>query len=533
MPTTTRPILTKKLTKKVKKIKEIKIEVKKLPFKVGCDPEFLLFFGTRALDASHIIRKMFPDSSGPHKIVNVGELGWDGASSTAELRPVPTDEIQVMVNNIGKLLSSLNAKVPTVDLTTLSIGSPIGGHIHVDAYKPRTATTPYKGYNEDNRAEIKRIENLLATYLLPIAASDHRVSALTRLRNGGYGKLTDMRYERKGGTQSEPIITCEIRGLTAEWMTTPELAYATFAYIATIWHEFSIRNLELSKNTFVTRSQDQNSTLHRMMLSDYKILERGISQSIRKTIKTFALYPQYKKEIDFILRPELVMKHKEAVGWNINTGWKLNKTIKKPKYSDLMSKNKAINNLKKENIPDIQEHFNIAYNDDYNVQMFSSAIVERIVGLNWQLKNDYFLFGFKKSIKGYGAISPDGKFYAVPENESLAVTKDTLQRMQTRSDDNSKPRIDPKTGKLRGYIKNRKIAIGIPYNLRAEHNTQSIIDLIYKIENNKLEAKEISEFVVNNNKEETEPNILDMCENSRRNINYVADDILQIINQNN
>lgn len=492
----TKKVAVKKKATKATKTKAVavaKAEEMTLPFSIGSDPEFLMFFGVRGLDASSIIETFFHNNGkyanegGGYKIPNVGNFGWDGASSTAELRPVATKKVSTMVENLRTMLTTVSEKIPTVDLTTLSIGSPIGGHIHVDSFLHTT-----NDYNTSaGRAEIARVENVLATYLLPLAASDHRISALNRLRGGNYGKLTEFRYERKGN-----VVTNEIRGLTAEWLTTPELAYATFAYIATVWHELKKRSLELSKAEFITRTKEQNQTLQRMMLSDYKIIERGISASIRKEIKSFELYPAFKEHIDFILYPEKVMEHKAAVGWNINTGWGLNK-VKKPSKRDLMSPVKATGILRKQNIPDIHQHFGLMYNDDFNVSLFSSAVAERIAGLNWQLKNDYFLFGFKKDVDGYAAMAPDKLMYVMPTNKTTTEIEQTLVKMQSRAKGRCMARIDPKTGQIRKSDNTSKIIIGIPYEDRANKDPKGLIELIYNIENKKLTPKASNTFSSN------------------------------------
>lgn len=500
-----------------------------LPFMIGSDPEFLMFFGNRGLDASNIINSFFENKSyiqegSGYVIPNVGNFGWDGASSTAELRPKATKQIGKMLAELRTMLEVIVEKIPTVDLTTLSIGSPIGGHIHVDSFMHR----PTEGATAK---EVTRVENIMATYLLPLSASDHRVSALTRLKGGNYGKLTDFRYENKGR-----VVTAEIRGLTAEWLTTPKTAYATFAYIVTVWHELSKRNIELYKDDFITKNKEQNQTLQRMMLSDFKIIEQGITRAIKKKIKTFELYPQFKTAIDWILEPEEVLRHKEKVGWNINTGWQLT-APKKPSKADLLNPNKAINILKKHKIPDINGHFGFMYNDDYNVNLFSTAISERIAALNWQLKNDYFFFGFKKSVEGYGAMSPDNKFYVMPSNQSTQDTINTMEKMQHRSVGSQIARIDPKTGKIRKANNNTKIIIGIPYNDRADKNTKNLVELIYKIENNKLVAKDASTFspTVTTAKEQTVSleNIVDTTSSRRSNTDpcYEVHDVINQINQ--
>lgn len=490
-----------KTTKKPTTTKSKKAVVTKnsvLPYKIGSDPEFLMFYGSRGLDASDIISNFFRNSTevrsadSGYKIENVGVFGWDGASSTGELRPVATDNIEVMVKNIGTMLSKISEKMPFVDLTTLSIGSPIGGHIHLDDFLHHLDGNRSNGIEVNNQREKTRVVRLMATYLMPVAASDHRVSAINRLNSNNYGKLYDIRFEKKG-----PAITAEVRGLTAEWMTTPKIAYATFAYLATVWHELKTRSLELSKDTNILRTEEHINQMHKMLLSDYKMIEETFCKHIHKQVKTFALYKQFQEEIDFICNPSLVMKEKERVGWNINNGWSLNTKTVKPTKSVLLGKKAVAQVMKTNDIPDVERHFAIPYNDDYNVAKFSTAISERIASVNWQLKNDYFLFGMMKGVEGYGVMNSAKEFFAIPHNRAHHATNETFERMLSRAHNRNifrGARIDPKNGSIREPMKNL-IIIGIPYKERSVDDTRSLIEIIWKIENKKLTPQSINQFV--------------------------------------
>lgn len=496
---------TTKATKKKKKavVSEVtvieatqpKIKNNTLPFMIGADPEFLLFYGSRGLDASTLIKNFFQNStfegvSAGYLIPNVGDFGWDGASSTGELRPVATKNIQTMVDNIGTMLKTMSEKMPYVDITTLSIGSSIGGHMHLDDFIHKRRSTYSDNIEEIIPKEEKRVIKVLSTYLIPVAASDHRVSALKRLKSERYGKLNDVRFDLKGD-----VITAEVRGLTAEWITSPKVAYATLAYVATVWEELKIRNSELAKNPLVIRTDEHLNQIHKLMLSDYKVIEETICKSIKKEIKTFKLYAQFKEEIDFILNPTAVMKEKEKYGWNINQGWGLTKTTKQPTKANLLNKKKLVEIMKTQDIPNVENHFTVNYNDDYNVAKFALAISERVAALNWKINNEYFLFGYKKGIEGYGASNTKGEFYCMPTNEELDTTIEKHSRMRSRAHDqvSGTSRIDPKSGKIKQPYTNLTV-IGIPYSDRAEDNINNLIELIWNIENNKTNAKPQSSF---------------------------------------
>ena len=71
-----------------------KIKAKReFPFMIGADPEFLMFHGAKAVDAKAVLTEFLKNkptilsAQAGFKIEGVGEIGWDGASSTGEIRP--------------------------------------------------------------------------------------------------------------------------------------------------------------------------------------------------------------------------------------------------------------------------------------------------------------------------------------------------------------------------------------------------------------------------------------------------------------
>ena len=484
---------------------------KKLPFKVGADPEFLIFHGVRALDAQNMMSAFFARKSGMrqaqmgYKIDKVGEIGWDGAASTGELRPEPSDSPAEVVNKIGTLIGTMHKHLPFLDYTTLSIGSPIGGHVHLDAPAELVQLGRGGASSTEQQKEMNRVQKLLASFLMPIVASEHRVSSNSRLAMD-YGRVDDMRWDQRGSQG-----TIEVRGMSAEWITSPKIAMATLAYMGVVWHELLKHNKELIKEKSILKTKGHIDAIQRMMLSDYKPIEDAIIRSMQKIVRGFELYPQFKEEIELILHPREAMAIKDKAGWNLTDGWKItsDKVRSQPTKKTLLSDKKVADRLKSADHTAIEQGFHVPYNDDYNMQLFAKAITDRIAGLNWKLSHEYFLFGLKKGIEGYAAMRTDNKkFYAIPLNQDKDKTQVSCEKMAGRfeQEQRNSVRIDPKTGKTRRNGSNQ-IVIGIPYSVRAENNTKSLVDLVWSIEHGKISPKELAEFEVEEAPAAKEPEV--------------------------
>jgi len=410
-----------------------KIKERKLPFKLGADPEFLLFHGNRALNARGLLESFLKSKTGlrggggGYRMEGIGEIGWDGASSTGELRPEPADSPEGITQNIELLIKTMHKHLPFLDYTTLSIGASIGGHIHIDVPNhlvqspgSNNSIRPTRTYApgeiqperpEDNtgtwglaprnitvreqQSEMNRITKLLATFVMPIIASEHRISSTGRLA-GSYGKADDIHWDRQNNGQG----TLEIRGMSAEWMTSPKTVLSTMAYFAVIMNEVVKHNKELILEQAILKTKGHINAVQQMMLSDYQIIEVAIVKSLAKTIQQFELYKMFKEEVDFIMHPHAVMAEKEKYGWTLTSGWDLNEQGKNPTKKDIFSNKKIASRLKNADHVAIEEGFSVPFNDDYNVALFAKSITDRIATINWKLTNEYFLFGLKKRNRG-------------------------------------------------------------------------------------------------------------------------------------
>lgn len=508
------PIAAAKMTNKNQKHMTTHIENKtarenkSLPFKIGADPEFLFFYGNRALNAQNIIEYFCKNATLPktnmgYKIGEHGSIGWDGHSSTGEIRPTASKNIYDVVNNIGAIIKTTHAMGPFIDMTTLSIGSPIGGHIHVDITDQllENGDTPYH-----TTRFMQKIQKLVATFLIPILASDHKICAANRTLNNSYGQQGDLRLSKPLGNNSQTT-TMEIRGPSAEWMTNPKIAAATLAYIGVVWNEIRENHTALAKTDIAIKNQMQITSLQHLVLSEYQPLMKMLIAPIAKQVKTFALYPQFKEEIDFILNVKAVYAEKEKNGWNLANGWGLQQSTS-PTKRTILSTQKTKQMLKDKNTDLFAPSLPILYNDDRNVSIFAETLREKIVAFNWGLKNTYFFFGLAKnanapmimrtqhittSTLSDNILTCTG--YTLPDNIAPDHIQSVMYGMNERSklrlNNLQKTLIDPKTGKKNKATKDI-IVFGLTYEMREEKNTRSFLETIWNLEHNKIKEKQFT-----------------------------------------
>lgn len=495
---------------------------KVFPFKIGADPEFLLFHGKRGLDAKSILTNFFKNKTNLQKmdygylIEDKGEFGWDGASSTGELRPNAEYDPKKLTENIGKLIETIHKELPFIDFTTLSIGAPIGGHIHLEIPKTLFGEN-FKGTNygypgDEITKKMNKLTKLIASFMMPIIASEHRISTSSRLATQ-YGRADDIKYESHG-SGSKMFLTAEVRGMSAEWITSPEVTYATLCYMGVIWNEVMKRSDELIKEKVMLKTKGHILSIQQMMLADYKPVEKGITNGIAKLVRQFEMYPQFKNEVEFILHPSDVLKTKEKAGWNMEKGW-IGKTKNGPSKKTLLSEKKVTEKLKSDQSL-IENTVGIPFNDDHNCNLFAQAISNRIALFNWKLNNNYFIYGLKKEIEGFAVMNQqNNKFYAIPTNNDKAKTIDSCMKMANKymQSTNSGIKIDPKTGKITTR-KSSAIVIGIPYSLRAENNVKPLIELIWGIEKGKIKEKTIDEFATPTTRKNAKTDAQEVVENS-------------------
>ena len=467
----------------------------KFNFKIGADPEFIMVMQGKKVDAKRTMELMLTNKKdltltrdgGGFTVKGKGQIGWDGASSTAEIRPEPNSDPQKVVNNLAKILQTTVKYIKICDMTTLSELSSIGGHIHFELPKGEIWTTQ----------KAIMVHKKMASFYLPILVSENKINLALRIRQG-YGKISDQRVERRfkylDGTQG---YTFEFRVPSAEWMTTPKLANATMAYMGVIYHEIINHPESFKKmNDMIYKTNKQGEALQTLAIQEFNLLTKAILNKAKKYVKTFEMYPKYKKEIDYIFSPKTIIKEKNKANYNIVKGWKLIEETKQPKKAEIMRiKTDKIQEIaKKKDFDSIKGIINIVHNDDTNVSLFVGALKNRIAAFDWKLNKNYCIFGMRKGINEIIAKNMGGDI--LKGNKQIKTQRDIDEignlfgKMTSKFGLNNTrytKTIDFKTGNPIDK-RNSTIIIGLPYEMRIEENIKKFLNLIWDLEKGKKEV---------------------------------------------
>lgn len=538
---------------------------RKFNFKLGADPEFVLTMQGRKVDAEQTMKLALKGkpgfkqatsmaSGGGYEIEPYGNIGWDGASSTAEIRPRPDYEPQKIIDNLAGIFKEFIKNMKLCDMSTLSEFSSVGGHLHLEIPK-----TDHQWGNE----KINKIHRQLASFYLPLLISENKTNLNIRLKQG-YGSLGDKRVENifKWQDGSEGY-TFEFRCPSAEWLTTPKLANATIAYMGVVYNEILNHSTNLKKFKDIIYTTDkQGDALQTLAIMDFNILTESILKKAKKYIRTFDMYPDYKEEIEYLFNPKQVIKDKIKAEYNIAIGWNL---IEKsfPKKSQILSSKKKIQGIaEKKNFDMIKGVVNINYNDDTNVAAFADSLKDRVAAFNWKLKNSYYLFGMRKGIEKMIAKNLKDEYLTGKDSFKTILDKNEMDKlfdkMNQKFNNNTgisrTATLDFATGKLKD-MRESIILIGLPYNMRIKENIKPFLNFIWSLEKGDIDPKikkedlllddqnlpvtqrgEIYKILTKQNNEPGEEVIIDTGSQSLRNHQRVINEMIQnneeIINNN-
>lgn len=460
-------------------------------FTIGADPEFNLIMQGRRIIANLSMKELLKkdpelkSSDMGYDYKSYGNIGWDGCSSTGEIRPKPAKKPEDVVENMEKMLKKFCEKAPLFDISTLSYFASVGGHIHFSVPKE---------YQTNNK--LANIHKKLASFYLPLMLSESKVNLQLRLKNG-YGKLTDYRTARYDGNgiNEDPgtdFNGYEFRSPSAEWITTKKLALATLAYLGVVYNEIinHPKKMKDLANLFY-HTEKQAEALQMLAISDFKVFTKMLFKNIKKAVRTFEFYPEYKEEVNYIFNPAKILEDKRKVSYNVVQGWNISPVIKQPNKKDLVNRKQISKLATKINLDLISELINIGYNNDLNVDLFAKNLAERIALYKWRLRNTYFLFGLRKGIQDFIAFDNRENIYRGQEMIMTTSDKDAALQLYRRMKDkyeysasNSRyPQnimtlindMDPeRVGKI--YL------IGIPYLLRIDHNINPFLCFIHDLE---------------------------------------------------
>lgn len=456
-------------------------ERKKFPFKIGADPEFNILIQDRHFKAESLFRSLFSSKLTAKEmgfsVPRAGAIGWDGNPDTGELRPLPADSPEALVGNIRELIKTIVNANKIFELSTLSDMGTVGGHIHLDL-------PPCQSQSEAQNLAMK-IHKKLSSLYIPLILGEDLVNLRTRSR-GSYGKITDWRIDQLNNNKW----LYEFRVPSAEWLTTERTALATIAYVATVYNEIINHPKNFSKlSRLVFKNEKQGLALQELASSHYMMLNESVTGKIKRNIKSFEFYPQYREEIDFVLTPAKVLKEKQEAGFNMTKGWKM-VNYKRPSKRQLFARvsDKQLKSLP--NLDMMTQIVPIKFNPDINVADFVSVLKQKIAVLDWKLDHIYFFFGLKQGIEDFIIKNKDGEYLygqeQIKTRADLSEMDKTFRRM-----DQKFPYLNTRAaGKLENENK-QYILIGIPYQLRLALKPREMLERVYEIEKGKADAVKV------------------------------------------
>lgn len=457
---------------------------KLFPFKIGADPEFNIVFNDNRLNAKNTLKVLLDknekikcnESKMGYELKNKGVIGWDGEHGTGEIRPEPANSPKRLTTNIGNLIRLITEKSTLFSILTSSINAPIGGHIHIEI-------------NDAIESKIKLIHKKLASFYLPLMLGEDCINMRIRNRSD-YGLINDHRVQRLNNGAK----TYEFRTPSAEWLTTPKICEATLAYVATVFNEIVNQPNNFAKSKeIIYKSEKQGEALQNLALSKYLSLSETVNNKIKKAIKTFEYYPAYKEQIDFIMNGKKVLKEKEKVEFNMIKGWEM-QNIKVPTKRELMNDKKVKEIITKIDadkfgklITKVQHNKN-----DQNTIMFENAIKNRILAYNWDVKKDYYIYGLRKGIdkiitfnRNFEILNPKS---IIETQEDYRIIRNIFSRLCERI---SGPKLAKNYKKeiSEEDIRRGQVFIGIPYEMRINLDTKQFLEIVYRIETNKIKLE--------------------------------------------
>jgi hypothetical protein len=296
---------------------------------IGCDPEFVIVGDNgQAVYADTVL-----GANGNNKW---DKLGSDGPC--AEIRPDPSEDIEVLIKNIRSLLTSNKSEVinnyrwiggARYKHPSMAKGFNIGGHIHLG--KPADVVKPEDGAKQDLYSCQRAITRILDEIVgIPMIRFDTPTPAERRKEYGGFG---DVRI--KGPQKVEWRVPSGI------WLVHPTFSRAvlsvTKAVTEEIWKRYKDRDLSdafmIQKGTsdniygsFGCMSDEKaRSILNNSSIKD--VSDQHVA-NIHALYKKMSTYHKYKEQIDLFVK--LCMSKKHPVGekyLELRDGWVNNKQL--------------------------------------------------------------------------------------------------------------------------------------------------------------------------------------------------------------
>lgn len=286
---------------------------------LGADPEFCFARNNDLISAANLLstnrNRGFDDEPGDDDFaINPdGEFGLDGCEDIAELRPKPSSDPYILVENIRAALNLGYTKVPGLKnykwvATPYMDDYSMGGHIHLGFRDlPKGAFA--------HRLNNRSMTDLLDLYLgVPGILSEPSHEASYRRDNGDYGGLGDYRVQPWG---------MEYRVLST-WLSHPAVTLSILCLAKTV----AVEGLMHGKDLKAVSANELNVLFNGMQDPPRNVLKEKLLPIIYTRLTKFELYPTYKEEIGFML--DMVYANKSTLAKkDMKATWNLSKLTPK------------------------------------------------------------------------------------------------------------------------------------------------------------------------------------------------------------
>ena len=460
----------------------------KWPFTIGADPEFTVISGTRPINAKEIFSTFFKESKETRQNGNImgftsegGDIGWDGHNATGELRPKPGTPEEV-VANMKKLFKVVQEKIPFIDLSTLTIAASTGGHIHLSI--PQEINDHYLKKDDKWNA----IERAIGTFNMMLMMSDNDLSRDLRRRGGSYGDILDFRVDHRfSHPDGHDGYVLEVRGPTAEWITSEKIALGALTYMAIAWD--SIIKNDLHKIApILFRSKTQARDTVEPLFNNFANMQKLYLDKMRPFIRSHPAYKEHKNELELIMSPQRTIEEKKKFHFSVNEGWGFTLGSKSIATNKFLNEEDIEEKTSKFPEKVIRNISTFAWNEDLHVEQFATALSKRCIALGWKPNHEYFLFGVKKGLDALIMRDETGNFVTgqeiVKNKEDYKILKNKFDRIGVKADPVYGRFINPRTGKLSNGEDVKRVMIGIPYAMRKNGDVKPLIRLVLKFEKN-------------------------------------------------
>lgn len=434
-----------------------------LPFMIGADPEYNATSGGRRINAQQLVISLLSGKLEAghmgYKVPERGNVGWDGNSATGEIRPLPSHRPEEVAANVGGLYAPLASTSPLLGISVKSLHAPVGGHVHFGILGMAGAS------------DMQEVHRMLVSMYLPVLLGEDPVN--NRLRSSGtYGKMNDFRTET----------TYEFRVPTAEWQVTERICRSTLAYLGVVMAEILERpdRVKASMSRLLS-TVGQAAAVQELVSLRVPVATRDMLRTVAEAVRGFEYYPDYKDEVEFVLRPDRVLAEKRKHKFDVASGWGL-RPKEKMTESNVLGDGPLRRAVERGADPErFMGVVPVVHNTEMRVAEFANVLREKCAAAGWELKRPYYLFGLRKGVKGIIAMDERMRVLAGAEQlrteEDLSLLSAVFRRMHQKTADHGTSR--------------KVTLLGLPYDMRLKRDHKAFLKTVWALEHGSGNPQEV------------------------------------------